>query len=416
MHWIGIADSLAPSYRITAIIGMAIFGTISTISLKFASELTSPGCDSTPHPFEKPWFTTGFMFLFETLSLLIYIISNGCHLSSPNHLLVRIGPPSTDSTQNMIPTYSNMQKFLWSLFSTICDLITTCVSNYALSLTEASIWHILRGSTIVATIFFVAKFFHRQHYRFMTFSASIVIIGLLMVGGASLGLASKSEGEITISAFRPILWILGAQLFNAGYFVICDHILHSMFQSPSYLVGIQGLCGTVIVWGIFIPIVSVIPKSAGKGLHEDILDTFEMLKDNKLIVISCVCYGIASIGWTLLALRLTNSTDAITTAIFSQFRSVCIWVVQLVIRPAIEGTDFGREHPHLGENLSNWSILEAFGFLVMIVGQLIYGRVFEIPCFEYPPVVVSRSQVEEIVKSVVGKGPITENWETEKKI
>merc|ERR1712079_326870 len=60
-------------------------------------------------------------------------------------------------------------------------------------------------------------------------------------------------------------------------------------------------------------------------------------------------------------------------------RTLCVWIFNLFWHYCIDPAS------PFGEPWNNWSFLEAFGFILLIIGQSTYGELLKLPGFYYPP-------------------------------
>merc|ERR1719414_2292839 len=60
-------------------------------------------------------------------------------------------------------------------------------------------------------------------------------------------------------------------------------------------------------------------------------------------------------------------------------RTLAVWAVDLLVHYVID------PEAEFGEKLSWWSLLQLFGFLLLILGQVVYSDLLKIPGLYYPP-------------------------------
>ena len=67
------------------------------------------------------------------------------------------------------------------------------------------------------------------------------------------------------------------QAVQAAQVTMEDYAMSHVGLAPLQVVGYEGLLGTVVLFGILMPIVYFIPGKDGQGLHEDSLETAYMV-------------------------------------------------------------------------------------------------------------------------------------------
>jgi hypothetical protein len=208
-----------------------------------------------------------------------------------------------------------------------------------------------------------------------------VIVGVSSVCSTGAAKAGVSTGQVIIA----IVLTVAAQVVQATQIVVEDFLLHDIDAAPAFIVGLEGLWGTVITWAIFIPIVGAMPGNEGDGVHEDTADTFKMMGDNPVIIGFVILYVFVILAYNVFGMMVTHVSSAVVRTILEALRTLCIWAVELIIHYGSMNSAWGKKRPELGEELSLWSILELAGFMVLVTGMLMYNRILELPCFRYPP-------------------------------
>jgi hypothetical protein len=207
------------------------------------------------------------------------------------------------------------------------------------------------------------------------------IVGFSSVASTGVGKVGVTTGQIALAIGLTVV----AQLIQAGQIVVEEFLLHDMVAAPTFVVGLEGLWGTVLTWSIFIPTVNAIPGEEVGGIHEDIKDTFVMMGNSGMIIAFVVIYVFVILFYNVTAMMVTQQSTAVIRTITEALRTLCIWVVEIILHYGLAHTEFGWTHPDLGEELTIWSVLELAGFMLFVTGMLGYNRVIELPIFRYPP-------------------------------
>lgn len=390
--------------KVIAIPGMLLFGTCTVVVQKFLFEQKAVGLakyGSEPHKFAKPWFQTNSMFIGMLLALVVYEVQRCIKnkKSTSNELMTY-----EDNSQQSNQGTSHKKLYFVVAAPACCDLIATSLMNIGLLYIQASVWQMLRGSMVLFSSIFCAFILKRPHYPYMWWAVLMVTIALGIVGGSyiastGVGKAGVTQGQVIMSIFL----VVGSQIVQASQIVVEDFLMHDCTASPVLIVGLEGMWGTIITCIVFLPITQFIgkPSDEGNGIHEDTIDTFVMMKNNHTLIGFVILYVFVILLYNVTGMFVTNITSAVFRTILEGLRTLCIWIVQIIIFYSIRNTQYGHEHPTLGEELSIWSLMQLAGFLLLFTGMLIYNRIIEVPIFKYPP--------KDAVQKSVDDTPLIEN-------
>merc|ERR1712224_926367 len=74
-------------------------------------------------------------------------------------------------------------------------------------------------------------------------------------------------------------------------------------------------------------------------------------------------------------LAITKRISAVTRCLVDSCRTLVVWLVSLVL--------FYSGHEAWGSPWTSYSWLQATGFVLLVLGTLIYNSVVQVPCFQY---------------------------------
>lgn len=372
--------------RAVAIPGMLFFGTCTVVTQKFLFEQRGQGRDIYPvHNFNKPWFQTVSMFVGMFSALLVYEIQRILGKKKQNEGELQSAIDDSISSEAPTKDNSHLKMYFVVAVPACCDLVATTLMNIGLLYIQASVWQMLRGSMVLFSSIFCAFILKRPHYPFMWVAVVLVCIALTIVGVAAVsstgvGKAGVTQGQVIMS----ILLVVGSQLVQASQIVVEDFLMHDIAASPVLIVGLEGMWGTIIMCALFMPIVQHLPGQEGNGIHEDTIDTFKMMKNNKVLIAFVIFYILVILFYNVTGMFVTNITSAVVRTILEGLRTLCIWVVQLIIHYSIYKSDYGHHHPDLGEEWTPFSWMQLSGFLLLFTGMLLYNKIIRLPIFKYP--------------------------------
>ena len=181
------------------------------------------------------------------------------------------------------------------------------------------------------------------------------------------------------SVIIAICLTVGSQLIQASQIVVEDFLMHDLTASPIQIVGLEGMWGTIFTICIFLPIIQFTGnvKSEGNGVHEDTIDTFKMIGNNPTILAFVIIYVIVILLYNVFGMYVTSVTSAVIRTILEGLRTLCIWVVELVIF-------YSTGNPDLGEEWTIFSYMQLAGFILLFTGMLLYNKIIRLPIFKYP--------------------------------
>jgi hypothetical protein len=277
-------------------------------------------------------------------------------------------------------TPCNWKLYFSAALPALCDLTATSLMNVQLLYLEASVWQMLRGSTTIFSSIFCAFILKRPHFPYMWWSVLGVVVALGVVGIAAVcSTGAAQEGVTRAQTVLAIVLTLVAQLVQATQLVIEDFILHDMVTHPLQLVGLKGFWGFVLCSSICLPAVQFLHGTEGNGIHEDLIDTFHMLGKSTLLLVFVILYVFFILGYNIGGMLVINVYSAVHRTILEGLRTLCIWVVQLILYYSVNAS-----HKNLGEPWTRWSFMQLSGFILLFTSTLMYNKIVRLPCWRYP--------------------------------
>jgi uncharacterized MAPEG superfamily protein len=107
----------------------------------------------------------------------------------------------------------------------------------------------------------------------------------------------------------------------------------------------------------------------GDFLIENSIFAFRQMWDNKNLLIVYIFYVVSIALYNIVGINLTKLVSSTARAVVDTVRTVFIWAFFLFVHP-VKGTE---EH---------FYILQFIGFVLLVIGTLIYNEIVEIPLLE----------------------------------
>jgi drug/metabolite transporter (DMT)-like permease len=366
------------------VVGMLLTGTINTVSKKMGYQTCSKGLDSVPdtddntkgcHPgerlFAKPWSGTLIMFLGEAMCMCVFGFKAWRNRSARRtQAEIEENPPVTLSSG------------LVCLLPAICDLCGTTISGVGLLFTPASIFQMLRGSIIIFTAIFSVLFLKRKVFGYQWLGIGITVVGITLVGLSSMmGKKSKNDhsaGEVLLGNAM----IVFSQVLSASQMVIEEKFLKSRKLPPEFVVGVEGIFGTFVMLAFILPMTYYLPFKKcdaawcqdGNGVHEDTLDTLEMLKNSVFLMLLNILYWISIAFFNFCGLSVSKKLSSVHRTLIDACRTVFVWVINIILYYATSA--------QFGEKWDNTSgFIQLGGFLLMVCGTLTHNKIIKLHRF-----------------------------------
>lgn len=335
-------------------VGMLVFGTANTIVMKLADMTKARG-----NTFTHPYFQAAIMFSGEVLCLALYGASLCWGKRRPE-----------DSTQSLLLENQKFGKKVLAI-PAFFDFCGSTLMFLGLALSAPSIYQMIRGSIIIVVAVYSRIFLGRRLYRHQVAGVVLTVIGVTVVGVASV----FHEASSARSPLLGVVLLLIAQLFTGGQFVIEEKFLSDSKMHPLQVVGIEGLSG-LCYYIVILPVLNWIPCDdedfCSDGYVEDSVEAFRQIEASRLILLLCVLtmFSIALFNWT--GVSTTKYASALARSIVDTSRTILVWLVSFLV---------GWE---------DFVWLQLVGFVVLVVGSLLYNEILVLPFWGFSEAVARR--------------------------
>lgn len=383
-------------------LGMLLSGCVNTISKKNQNDSYAPGWNRVTHKFTHPWFQTIIMFLGEALCIFGYFIQRR---NAANRLKAAASVQAADSTSISLsssstpPPIDESKRRIWQpilLIPTALDLLGTTFGGIGLVYCTASVWQMLRGSIIVFTGVLSWLFLKRKMLPFRWVAITFTIAGLLCVGvtgilnarddaqaGSSSDVGSGPDGDETpiYLVGVGILLILAGQLVCAAQMVVEEKLLKGHNFQPMHIVGVEGILGTLVMAFIVLPILFFIPGDHPSPLpyhtYENSLDAILQIVRSWKLVFFSLLYLFSIAFYNFFGLSVTKHLTCVHRTLIDACRTIVVWTFQLFMHYVV----FPKTN--YGEKWTRWSYIQVIGFVLLIIGTVLYNAIVKIPFMEY---------------------------------
>ena len=323
-------------------------------------------------------FITFCMFNGELLCLLLYWIKEGRFANKKEE--GKSEALITDSGNNEIKK-PKRPKIWYFLFPAIFDILGSTISSISLSFLPSSIYQMFRGAVIIFTCSSSIIFLKNKYYRHHFFGIFVVVIGLVIVGLKAVIKGDSNTGENP--GFGIFLCVL-SQAFSSGLMVTEEKLLKGFETPPLKAVGLEGMWGVICYIFLLVIFYFIECNSWPDFLKEGVCinDDAENLNnyrfENAIFAVKQIwesgklkaylsLYVLSIAFFNFSGLTISKNVSSTARTIVDTLRTIVIWLFFLTF-------------PYIPEETKEtFSWLQLLGFLILILGSLIYNEILVIP-------------------------------------
>ena len=252
------------------------------------------------------------------------------------------------------------------------DMISTVMSVFGSPWISLSLAFIFKGARVVFSALLTVLLLKRRLYAYHWTGVVLCIAGLIV--------AASSQLFSEPSTFVGVLLVLGSEMFKGMRIVVEERFMKTNKLDPCFLVGIEGLYGSLVFTVTLLVVWLAIGGSDG-GSFENLQDTiFRISNSAGLIALFCV-YPIITCITSVVSAVVTKNLSAVHNGLISVLRVGILWVIELILFYTLAGNPFGKQ---LGEPWTRYSILKLVGFLIVLFSTLLYDEDIRLPqIFKY---------------------------------
>lgn len=396
------------------ITGMLIFGTGTAVVAKTMLQTCGNGLNGHLTKFNRPWMQTMLMFIAMTLALAVYFALKCC---KPKPSDQEYSMLDADAINEPKKEEGGWKIWVYIMIPSLFDLFATTISGIGLLWVDASVYQMLRGSLMIFSAILSICCLGRKLKPFHYIGIATTTLAVTLVGYASVKSASADANQNMSLEILGIFLIVGGQFIQASQ-MVAEEVLLKDFGAPALvIVGMEGFWG--VLWMIVLmAIIQFTPGfsdsclqnfqqqcidtklstptdcSAAQLYHEDTEESLYMIGTTMTLGILTIIYCIAILGYNVSGMNVTKQLTAIHRTILEAMRTLCIWIVQLFIFYAVKWGDHG-------EKWNDWSYMQAGGFVLLILGSLIYNKIIRVPCISQEYYISDKDKQEKLTSEPI---------------
>lgn len=253
-----------------------------------------------------------------------------------------------------------------------CDCFGSGLQTFALFFVTPSIYCLARNATVIFVALFNVYYLKKKLLRFQILSIVLITIGFLLVAIASIVYSQPADHASSFSfmSFVGILCLLLSLVVQGFTYNYQEKLLSQYEIHPLQMVGMESLVGSIVCTVLF-GITSLVTCShsefceVGNGGPIDSPPTaFRALTQNyALVYFLLIAFSVTVFNFV--GLVITKYSGAVLRVVLEALRTILIWILSLII-----GFESLKPAPKL--------VIEICGFLLLILGNLIYNKIIVI--------------------------------------
>jgi drug/metabolite transporter (DMT)-like permease len=329
-----------------------VFGAATTIIIKAMDMITIANRN-----FAHPYIQCSNLFLGESLCLVVYLsyksIKRKKNRVSRYQQLKRAYSASVPSFYAKLGVLSFGIPGILYVFSIYLMFI-------GLALSAASIYQIVRSILLLPVFLFSLIFLHRRFYRHQLLGLGLIILGVTVTIIDSFYEKSLSSRDPATGAIVLIV----SQIIAGAVLVYEEYLMDKLNIEPIVAVGVEGAVGLTVSL-LVLAVLNFIPCSSSDfcngGMVENTMQVLSDIFSNGWLLLLFVSsfFVIAVLYWS--GIYTTRYASALARATLDSARIVLVWVFSLLV------------------SWEDFLWVELLGFVLLIVGTLLYNEILVLP-------------------------------------
>ncbi|PNW72536.1 hypothetical protein CHLRE_16g689423v5 [Chlamydomonas reinhardtii] len=310
--------------------GLLVFGTTTSLLAKIVYELKSVGKDGEEKYFRKPWAMTTLMFLGMSFCLpLAYYQERQARKarreSGVEDPLLEAGSESGGGSKR-----SALREVALLALPTAFDLVATVLMNVGLLYVTASVYQMMRGAEMLFAAAFAITFLGRRLNRFHAMGIVCCVVGISLVGTSSIlsGEGSRTHVVSTQQMLMGMGLIITSQAVQAAQLTFEDFFMADLNIPGVKIVGFEGVIGAAATLGLLMPIAYFLPGPEGEGIHEDMADTWAMIRNSRALQAVLLVDAAALLLYNVAGMAVTGHLGAVFRTVLETMRTLFVWLGQ----------------------------------------------------------------------------------------
>lgn len=309
--------------------------------------------------FQNPWFINTTI----SFGLALLIIPS---------IIKRCRCPSSKNDQ------SPRGFFLYRAISipSILFLISISLQSYALIYMATTVWQLFHGFQVLFTTLFAVTYRHQKLFLVDWLGLFITVAGICVAGVATMIRGIANNDSTIYQLFISFLLVIVSHGVRSFQTIQEEELTHDKLAEPIEVAAFEGVWVFLMNVGICTPIINALPQSFGVGIYENSKLCIERLSYSYKLCLCLFGLFVVSTLYFYCGIVVTSFTSAIHRNMYEMVRPFLVWILSVLIY-------YVSANESTGEQIDKYSIVELVGFVLAVLGTLIYHRFIKLPCFIY---------------------------------
>jgi hypothetical protein len=289
------------------------------------------------------------------------------------------------------------KSFIYILLPSALDTVTCALLMAGSMYIPMSLTLTLKGIRVLFSSILVILIFGRKQRGYNWAGVGIAMTG---VGLAALSAVLNNSADPTVHSSATgmtivgICLVLASEFFRALMVVTQEYLIKVVKTDPSFMIGLQGIYGGILVILLMIVAWLVIPGKDVDNSFENMKVTFQLAGESPVIIALLSVLPIVTVLGFVCSAMVTKLLSSVHNAMASVLMTALVWLIEIFIHYCIDS--------HYGNKWGPYSALQLVGFSFVVLALLIYdGTFLRFPkLFDYPTdsrlVIETKEEVVEL--------------------
>ena len=269
------------------------------------------------------------------------------------------------------------KQLIYTLLPSFLDLICASTLMVGTMKIPMSLVLTLKGVRVLFSAILVIIVFKRKQrmYNWAGVAIALIGVGLACLSAILNNNAANISTSDSGSTMLGIGMIMLSEFFRSLMVVSQEYLIKVIGCDPSFMIGLQGIYGGILMVGFMILSWLVIPGSDVNNSFENMKVTFQLASQSPAIItVLCVLPIFVVLGFISSAM-VTKHLSSVHNAMATVMMTATVWLIEI----AIHAIDDRR-----GNKWGPYSALQLVGFLFVVLALLVYdGTYIKLPGFSY---------------------------------
>lgn len=383
----------SPCFIVCIVVALFSFGSLNTILTKVIFTVKSISINGKEETFNKPGLATLYMFVSMALVIFAYFIKQARNrrkqrmqgamkidpgaVSSAEALSQPLTADGKEKKKVLLPFW---RRCVYAGIPSLFDLSAILLSLFAIQWIPASVWQMLRGAEVVFAAIFTVLILGREQHIYHWLGVALSMVGIVAVSAATVlgnpsAVTSGGSDHSNLVALGIFLVII-AQVLQSLQIIVEEELLTILKMDEMLVVGLEGIWGSLAMIILVYPLMYLMPGD-DHGHMEDVFDAKALVIHSDYLQFFILAFMFSCATYNVSGMLVTGALNGVMRVMLEATRTLCIWLFNLAWYYNVD------KHSSFGERWTNWSYLQALGFVFLVVGQGTYSKRIKWRCIDY---------------------------------